>query len=198
MKKDDIKKKTEEIFTFLYKEGVSPSFRFPKGHGASILDKFSDSFTDKERIVSLGVLVDFCLHQAYLWRDAERWNRFTVLWAFGPKAIDRFYSSKSGVRYYQDIWLKEKFGMGREELKAKFVDLKEHPLKKFIYIIAEDRTKARLLNTDAGFGLCLSQTTLFTPASPICQKCDNSRECEDLIKISNPELHRLRDSNKSK
>jgi len=195
MKKDDIKKKTEEIFTFLYKEGVSPSFRFPKGHGASILDKFSDSFTDKERIVSLGVLVDFCLHQVYLWRDADRWKSFTISWAFGPKAIDRFYSSKSGVRYYQDLWLKEKFGICREELKAKFVDLKEHPLKKFIYIEAENRTKARLINTDAGFGLCISQTTLFSPESPICQKCKSSNECIDLIKKTNPELYRLRVSN---
>lgn len=195
MNKEEIKEKTEKIFTFLYREGVYKSFRFPKGYGASVMDKFADDIIKRENgMVSLGFLVDFCIHQAHLWRDHKRWNNFSITWAFGPKAIDRFYSAKKGVRFYQDQWLKEN-GFDREELKCKFVSFKEHPLKKFIYIEAEDITKRKLLNNEAGKMLCFALTTLYSPNSPACQICKFSTECSKLLMSSNHELYRLRLSN---
>lgn len=196
MNKDEIKKKAEEVFTFLYTKGVTSSFRFPKGYGASILDTFADKLLEKESgIVGSGIIVDFCIHQVYLWRDHKRWKHFNITWAFGQKGIDRFYTSKSGVRYYQDEWL-DWNEWTRESLKAQFTTFKVHPLVNKIYIEAEDTTKLRHLNTEAGMGLCFIMTSLFSPKSPACQKCDYKNKCESLLRKTNPELHRLRLQNK--
>lgn len=196
MKKDEIKEKAEKVFTFLYREGVSSSFRFPKGYGANILNSFADDLLKRENgMVSLGIVVDYCIHQAHLWRDADRWKNFSISWAFGKKGVDRFYNAKRGVRYYQDIWLKEN-NWSRDELKCKFVEFKEHPLKKFIYIDAEETTKKKMLNSDAGLALCITTTSLFSPKSNACNECRFNSQCEQILKTSNPELHRLRISNK--
>jgi len=194
MTKDEIKKKTEEVFTFLYRKGVSPSFRFPKGYGASIIDSFADTILERERgMVGVGIIVDYCIHQTHLWRDAERWDRFNITWAFGPKGIDRFYNSKTGTRYYQNRWL-DYNDWDRDTLKSMFTDIKDHPLKKFVYIEAEDTTKARFVSTEAGLGLCIILTTLYTPHSPVCGKCKNKDQCEAILKKRDPELLRVRNT----
>lgn len=192
MQIDEIRAKSEEIFTTLYVELVSSEFRFPKGYSASILDEFTSEIIKRESgMVSLGHIVDYCIHQVYLWRDVKRWKNFTISWVFGKKAIGRFYDAKRGSRYYQDLWLKE-HNLSRDELKLRFVEYKEHPMRKFIYNEYEDRTKNMLLNLEAGRAICITSTTLYAPQSPICQICIFRKECELQLKITNPELHRLR------
>lgn len=194
MTKDEIKSKIEEVFTFLYTECVSPSFRFPQGYGAAIVDKFIDSVLVRESgMVNLGFVVDYCIHQAHLWRDNEKWEkRFNISWAFGPKAIDRFYGAKRGLRYYEELWLKD-YDLSRESLRAKFTNVKGvHPLRKYIYIEAEDTSKAKLLNKASGWWICQTLTTLYAPQSPVCNKCDFKERCENLLKKKQPELWRLR------
>lgn len=192
MQVEEIKNKSEQIFTFLYKECVCSDFRFPQGYGAKILEDFSENIIKRESgIVSLGLIVDYCIHQVHLWRDVDRWKHFSIVWAFNKKSLDRFYNSKHGARYYQDVWLKEN-GLDRDNLKYKFTSFKEHPLKKFIYIYAEDSTKNRLLNKEAGKILCSHLTTLYAPLSPVCQKCNFKAQCEALLKKKDPELYRLR------
>lgn len=192
MTQEEIIKKSEEVFTFLYKGCVRSDFRFPKGYGAKILQDFSKSILKRESgLVSLGLIVDFCIHQVNLWKDADRWKHFSIAWAFSEKAIERFYTSKPGVRYYQDLWLQEN-DLSRDELKYKFISFKEHPLKKFIYIPAEDSTKTKMLNKEAGLAFCSALTSLYTPQSPVCQSCNFKMKCEEALKKRDPELHRLR------
>lgn len=195
MTKEEIKSKAEEIFTFLYKGQVSSSFRFPQGYSANILDKFADHLLKKEAgVVNLGLLVDYCIHQTYIWRDPSRYNNFSITWAFGPKAIGRFYDAKRGARYYQDLWLDKK-KLSREELRAQFEDYTDHPFQKYVYLPAEETTKMRLHGTTAGFALCMTLTTLYAPQSQACMTCSSKKECERLIKTHNPELYRLRIEN---
>lgn len=196
MDRDQIIKKSEEIFTYLYKNNVSSDFRFPQGYGARVLETFTDEITKKESgLVNIGTIIDYCIHQVYNWRDKERWKKFTINWAFGKKAIDRYYSAKSGARYYQGLWLKEN-GLSREDLKYKFGSANNYSIKQFEYVSAEETTKFRLLNKEAGPYVCAALTTLYAPKSPACTQCKYSNQCANKLKELNPELYRLRITNK--
>lgn len=196
MTKNEIINIATEAFTLIYREGVDASFRFPMGAAASIMDRYADNILKRENgLVSIGIVVDYCIHHAYLWRDRERFRNFSITWAFGDTGAERFYSAKRGVVYYQDIWLKE-IGLDRNDIKLQFSCTGEHPLAKYIYIEAEDGTKSRAHNTAAGYVMCRTLTSGYTPHSPYCSDCAFSAQCREDLRALDHELFRLRTSKK--
>lgn len=196
-KKEKIKQSAKEVFTFIYKVGASEAFHFPGNLDSKLMNDFAEELIKREDgIVTIDLIVDYCVHQAYVWRETKRWAYFNIGWVFGKKSIEKYYNAKHGARYFQNSWLAEN-GMSRVLLKHKFSHKKTvNPLKKYIEVEYEDSTKKKLLNTIGGFALCMSLTTLHTPYSKVCQQCKYAAKCKEILKKQNTELYRLRNNNK--
>lgn len=145
------------------------------------LDKSYGSFAP-ERVV------DICISSAYKYRDANT-NLSTML---GPKACEAAMTTKRGYKYYQDQWLSGFSNLRRGDLIEMAKDTSVHPLAKFIYITAEEITKAMHFNTQEGFGICQISTTGWAPKSKACQACEYAVRCIELTEKRSPELYRLR------
>lgn len=184
---------TSEVFTLLMRT-LNPEFKFP---GGAVARKCVDSCLDtlQERYISLGSerIVDFCICQVYALSrfGAEYLRRWRVNHSFGGKALNRYATQTNAHRHYQDCWLKG-IGYTRSGLQYLFTNRAHHPLAKFIYPEYEDATKRRLQGTTAGFCICQMSTLLWTPFSPVCQKCPFSKRCRAITAHKHHELYRLR------
>lgn len=182
------------MFLQIFPLTVDKTYKVPVKVVESVSAKTSQLIFDREKgMVSVGLIVDYIISQCYIWREWENWKyRFSLSWVFGSKAIDRFYTQKPGVKYYQDIWLSE-FGLDREKFKTYFDNIgKEHPMRKYIYMESEEYSKSRFINTDMGYALCVQSTLLWSPMSKWCTQCSNATRCKELLIKTYPELYRLR------
>lgn len=183
------------IFTILMKRMIVESFSFPGGTIAkrtvsSCLDKLEERGQGQ---LSRERLLDYCICQVYTISNfgTDYLHKWKISHSFGNKAIERFLSSNSGKKYYEDKWLRCK-GLSRNTLLEEFKDRSLHPLTPYIYPEYEDATKRRLHNTEAGFFICVLSTLLYTPFSTLCTTCINSKRCIDILQRKFPELYRIR------
>ena len=184
----------EKVFSFLMREMVEPSFRFPGGGMAQrqIADCL-EMLDDGTGSLSRDKIVDFCVCQVHIVAFYGRgylakWN---ASHSFGKKARERFSRSGQRQRYYEDRWLRGK-GLSRAALLDLFRDRSVHPLAKFIYPESEDRTKKRHRGSEAGLYICSVSTLMWTPFSPVCAACPNGEACRDMTSRRYPELYRIR------
>lgn len=151
-------------------------------------------------VLPSGRVVDFCVYQLYRFRDMiEQYpgTRWELRWCFSDGAVEKyrqqFMSEKgrSGINYYIDCWLRDG-GLSRGVLVAMMGDPRSSRLEKFLYVGAEERTKQRFYNREAGKLLCWRATTGYSVLSASCRGCDYKKECEEHFKRFMPELMRLR------
>lgn len=146
---------------------------------------------DDERIV------DYIVYQLYRTRNSIADGSWQTTWLFSQSAKEKFkkqflsVDGKSGMNYYINQWLDEA-ELSRGILTAMIAKPKPNPLKKMIYLEAEEPIKKRFLNTKEGLALCQSSTTGWSPLSDTCGRCDNRIKCEELTANKYPELLRFR------
>ena len=133
--------------------------------------------------------VDYCICQVYaVHRFGQDYlHRWNACHSFGEKAVSRFLQNRS--MYHEDKWLSA-CGLSRSKLFLQFTG--NHPLLKFVFPEYEENTKRRMLNTETGFYICLVSTLLWTPFSPVCNKCHNQEKCREITKQKYPELYCIR------
>ncbi|MGL5690381.1 MAG: hypothetical protein ACRDD8_06105 [Bacteroidales bacterium] len=142
------------------------------------------------------LIVDYCVRQAHIWRDMTKYKQqWNVNYAFGARAIERYYNSAKGLRHFEDRWLCAG-GLSRDALRLMITAPGEHPMQKYVFIEAEERTKFRLINTEFGFAVCEHSTLLWSPLSPACSKCNYTEKCRTRTQKLHPELYRIRLQNK--
>lgn len=185
-----------KVFGFLMRETINPHFAFP---GGGIVSKTMDSCMGSlEKACSSGLsherLLDYCICQIFAISSYSELyiNRWNISHSFGKKAIQRFGRNTKIQRYYEDKWL-DQYGFSRSLLLERFSDRRDHPYRKFIYPEYEERTKLRLLNTEAGFYICQLSTLLWTPFSKACQKCNYAGRCKGITSRKYDELYRIRE-----
>lgn len=195
MEKEKLIKDIILVFTRIMRQAISPGFIFPGGGAAarcvtSCIEKLKEDYPElsQERIV------DFCICQVYAISrfPKEYVQRWKVTHSFGAKALTRFKQTKQAHRYYEDKWLKSN-GLNRYSLLEPIRDRSSHPLYKYIYPDYEDKTKARVMNTDAGYYICGVSTLLWSPLSPVCRQCTHAEKCKERTQKTYPELYRLRE-----
>jgi hypothetical protein len=184
----------ERVFSFLVREMVEPSFRFPGGGIAQRqISDYLEKLDDGTGSLSHEKVVDFCVCQVY--SIAFYGEGYLARWkpshSFGKKALVRFSQNTQAHRYYEDKWLAGK-GFSRAALLDLFRDRSVHPLAKFIYPEAEDRTKRRLRSSEAGLYICSVSTLMWTPYSPVCTVCPGGEACREMTRRRYPELYRIR------
>ncbi len=184
----------ERVFSFLVREMMEPSFRFPGGGIAQrqisdCLEKLGDGTGSLSR----EKIVDFCICQVFI--ASKHKDGYLGYWkpshSFGNKALTRFTNTSHGQRYYEDQWLAGK-GLSRAALLDLFRDRSVHPLAKFIYPESEDRTKKRHRGSEAGLYICSVSTLMWTPFSPVCAACPSAEACREMTRRRYPELYRIR------
>lgn len=138
-------------------------------------------------------LTDFCISQVYAMSrfGTSYRSRWKVAHSFGERAVGRYLSAGRGMRYREDRWL-EGFGLSRAGLLDEMEDRSTHPYARFVYPEYEERTKRRLLSTEAGYTVCALSTLLWTPLSPSCRQCVYAEKCRQRTASRYPELYRLR------
>lgn len=189
-------KKLVKIFTVLIKRLVMPEFSFPNPNGGIAKRTISNCLDELEKHYGCEIsderLIDFCVCQAYA---ASKYEDFKKMWSvqggFGKKALERFKVIQGKHKYFEDRWLSTE-GLTRGELINMVKDRSEHPQAPYIYVAYEDNTKNRALNTPAGYAICGMSTLLWSPKSPVCQKCESVASCKLRTKALYPELYRLR------
>jgi len=180
-----------EVFAFLVREMVESSFRFP---GGGMAERQIADCIEKLDAPSRERIVDFCVCQVHIAAFYGRGylSRWRVSHSFGGKALERFARSGRAQRYHEDRWLAEK-GLSRAALLELFRDRSAHPLARFIYPEAEDRTKQRHRQSGAGLYVCSVSTLMWTPFSPVCAACPSVEACRDMTRRRYPELFRIRE-----
>jgi len=195
MEKEEKNKYIRQVFTFLMRTTLQPTFSFPGGGVAqrtvdACLDELQEYYSQDfgpERIT------DYCICQVYAISgyDKNYLRKWKVNHSFGKKATQRFVQSTRGRKFYEDRWLKAN-DISRQVVCDMFRDRSKHPLFKFIYPEYEESAKRRMHNSEVGFYLCLISTLLWTPFSPSCRDCKNSQRCIEVIRKKYGELYRIR------
>jgi hypothetical protein len=187
------------VFSFLMREMVEPSFRFPGGIAERQISDCLEKLDDGTGSLSHEKIVDFCICQVHVIACFGR--DYMAKWkpshSFGKKALERFARSHRAGRYYEDRWLGEK-GLSRGAILELFRDRSAHPLAKFIYPQSEDRTKKRHRGSKAGLYVCSVSTLMWTPFSPVCANCPNAEACREMTRRRYPELYRIREQEHAK
>lgn len=144
-----------------------------------------------------GRIVDYLVYQIYRARTAILNGTWQYTWLFSRAAMDKYQKQflaadgKSGMNYYIDQWLYEA-ELSRGQLTSIIAKPKPNPLRNMVYMPSEEPIKKRFLNTEAGFALCQSTTTGWSPLSDACRQCDNWVECGKNTAKKYPELMRFR------
>jgi hypothetical protein len=185
----------EQIFSFLMREMVEPSFRFPGGGiAARQISDCIEKLDDGTGALSREKVVDFCVCQVHIaaFFGEGYLSKWKVSHSFGKKALERFSRTGRAQRYHEDRWLQEK-GLSRAALLDLFRDRSVHPLAKFIYPESEDRTKRRHRQSGAGLYVCSVSTLMWTPFSPVCASCSDAETCREMTRRRYQELYRIRE-----
>ena len=183
-----------KIFTLLMREVVCVNFIFPRGKMARHkVDMCLEALNREHLEISYERLTDFCICQVARIAEFEKeyiykWN---VTHSFGTKAIAEFAKTNSRKRFHEDRWL-ERYNITRSELCIAYQDTDKHPYAKFIHPEYEDKTKRRMLSSEIGYYICGASTLLWTPFSPVCNKCRKVKACKERTERLFPELYRIR------
>ena len=201
MENEELIKKICSVYTSIVKKTTDPDFQIPYclQTKKAIQTYITELLKETGGVLNGNRIVDYCIFQAYYYRNKDEYKyKWNVSWSFSLKAIERFKSSKSGMRFYENIWLQDA-GMERNEFYPIFVDNSQHPKLKFLYMPSEENTKRLNLNTEIGYVRC-SWTTMWSPLSEACNQCNYQSECKNRLKKFDFELFRLREleSNKTK
>lgn len=190
MENEGLIKKFTKVYVEIERKCLHPQFSFPGGGKVNReMEAFTRQLNDRFGEVSDSRVVDYCVCIAHYWRDLKR--QWRPSFSFGPKAIQRYIDFKNGKRYYEDEWLKG-HGLSRSYLESLIMDTSNHPLTRYVYMEAEEMTKARAQRIGAYVALCFKSTLLWSPFSPSCQKCERSDICKQYTNNVYPELYRIR------
>lgn len=155
-------------------------------HGNSEYNNDNDCISDKK-------IVNYCINNVYrismMRKNVVQF--FKIAQIFGKASVEKYLSSKTGSRYYENRFLSN-INITRDDLVMLIIDKDKHPHSNYIFPVYEERTKKRALNTDAGLYLCRRSTLLWTPMSPTCKKCMFADICKQDLLNKYPELYRLR------
>jgi len=193
MEEKELKERTMKVFVDIFIKGVHKPFPFGQGSTEQAIAKFLDAFQKTERsdLIPFGRVVDYLIYQCHKWREFNKWRNISLSWFFGDTAIQKFYEAKAGCAYYENLWL-QSLNEDRDNLKNAFQSKQNHPMRAYIEMPSEDSTKARFLNEEHGYTLCVQSTLLYAPSSSVCKQCNFSKKCIELLKTTYPELHRFR------
>lgn len=190
MEKERAVKTFMQITTDLARRFGHSSFRFAGGYLIQqqierTIDKLHDTFGG----ISEERLADYCIYVLYVQRDN---NKILIDVLTSPKMVDKFAKRRYGARYFEDKWL-ELVNQTRSNIIMLAIDKSVHPHAKYIYMMAEERSKRRCLNQEAGYHLCQASTLGWSPLSEACQECNWVDDCKKETKHKFPELYRLRE-----
>lgn len=192
--------KVRQMIETVIRRTINPKWRFTlSGQVGVYLEKglqslpgvFGMSNIDDERIV------DYIVYQLYRSRNFIADGSWQTTWLFSQSAKDKYKKQflsadgKSGMNYYINQWLDEA-ELSRGYLTTLIAKPKPNPLKKLIYLEAEEPIKRRFLNTTEGLLLCQQSTTGWSPFSETCGQCDHRLQCEEMTAKQYPELVRFR------
>jgi hypothetical protein len=120
-------------------------------------------------------------------------GRADISWIIGTKAFQRWenkpdwylsFCSDGILHFHKDInygTFKRLLGELPEGLNY----------QKIIYI--EEVERGRFFNKEIGFVHCIQNTSLYQKESKYCSKCNNSKPCEELLKVNYPNIYKVRD-----
>lgn len=198
MEKNELRiKQTLLVFSTIIQTAINPSFKVSGGgKTVRVVEEWLTAMDKKFGEISGDRIVDYCVCQGYYISQLKddytevNWD-ITHSFSSSGRSFERYSNTKKQIKYYEDQWLLSN-GMSRKQLSKNTTDTSKHPLSKYIYPLYEDRDKERLLSTDAGYFMCEKTSTLYTPFSPVCQKCTSQKLCIERTKLFYPELYRVR------
>lgn len=177
------------VFARIATNLINPNFRFSNGGAAiRVIKQALERLEQKCGGLSRERIVDYCISSAYPFKD--RGTEWKINQVFGPKSIERFSTDK-GLRFYENRWLAHA-NITREDLMSLIEDRSKHPQARYIYLPMEESTKARALNTEAGYLICQSSTLGWSPESECCSQCKFTNTCKSETNRKYPEIYRLR------
>ena len=184
----------KRVFTRLVKDTLWEDFKKPEGGLADRhIGNCYDKLIKKLGSVSAERLADFCICQVYAMTQFHKGYRkhWNISHSFGDKAIERYMVPINHRKKHEDSWL-NCLGVTRGKYLSMIVDNSKHPLAIFIYPEYEEYTKRRWMSNELGYLICGTSTLMWTPFSPVCQKCTNAPLCKKRTEHVHHELYRIR------
>lgn len=194
----------EKIYKLNYTESTS-------------LYNFTKFLKDKhQEYLNIDWLFDYFNYQFTYWdfirtsklKDSKEYL-INLHWVIGQKALKRYLTRTKKDTYYYNSVFYPKYIIKKQELIdflniKNFIEEKEdetvleedrviiiNPLNK-----EEEALKLQKYNTNEGFFLCLSFTTLFKFNSDTCINCIFKNKCKSVLKQKYPVLYQKRFANK--
>ena len=143
-------------------------------------------------------IADYILYQIYRYRDMIGVDsRWTIVWLFTQNAVEKYRAQflskggKSGMYYYIHEWMDDN-ELTMQRVLNVIAEPKPNEMAKYVYMPSEEPIKRRWLNTEAGYTLCGTSTTGWSPQSRICNQCNYVGKCRVRMQTKYPELLRIR------
>ena len=187
-------KQIKTVYSEIVKRLIDPTFKFPEGGKVNRqLSQFIKEFSKTTcGEFSASRLADYCVFQIHKNRESAYQRRLAPN-AFGKTAMSKYASMSTRQKTHcENQWLSEA-NLTRAYLVSLInIKKKEHPLSKYIYMVSEEGTKQRFLDTEMGFMICKTSTLMWSPFSDTCNRCKNADKCKEETAIKYPELYRIR------
>lgn len=190
-KVDKLIRKIQIVYTEIARALIDARFKIvPGGIFNKAAKNVLTAIESKYGAVTEERLVDFCIRSMYMnYKDMAHMSIHRLL---NKRYVAMLGNAKPGMMHYENEWL-DQGGLSRDKLIHLIIDRSVHPLAGYISMPAEESTKQRMHNTDAGFALCMVSTLGWSPTSPSCTSCTNTQRCREFTRIKYPELYRLRE-----
>lgn len=179
------------FYEYFYKRKKNEfAYKLPRNEKLEKLINNFISYLEKHYLTSPGqqFLWDYFVYQFNYWRNAELQvlnGKFRIELIIGKKAFLRFVDDSRDDKWvikHSDII--RLYSLRKTDLIAadrpRYNNSYEVPIKKKFH------------NTDRGFYICISSTTLFDSKHQPCQTCTFSNECKQLLKDKNESLFHSR------
>jgi hypothetical protein len=147
--------------------------------------------------VGLNILIQYFDFQFnYYCRLDTRFGRGVIMlnWVIGDKARKRWQERDKdwdfAVKFTLNRDTNQKFN--RYFLTAVSQVQTEKRRKYLLELGVDERQKQRYYNSQRGFAICLSSTTLYNPKSPFCKGCLFADDCRKILQASYPKIFELR------
>lgn len=192
----------ERFYTYFYQQKYRDyRYKFkPSKTTKAVCESFL-KLIDKEYslyAVTENFLWDYFLFQWNYWNNLTLENQFNdkvvIAYIVGKKAFERWKERDQEYDWQMENYdIVKECSLDKKELiqQVKMITAQKQAqtAKKFD---SSKPIRKKYLNTDSGFAMCIEFTTLFDPTDMSCIRCQNRKDCKELLRANYPALYGCR------
>lgn len=144
--------------------------------------------------VTENFLWEYFLFQWQYWNDLSLENKFSdkvaIAYIVGKKAFDRWKERDKEYDWQIESYkIVKEYNLDKKELVKDIQKIREQKQAQTVKRFDSSAgIRKKYLNSKQGFAMCTEFTTLFDPKDMSCIRCQNRKDCKELLRVNYPAL----------